>query len=367
MHVPFLNLKLQYETIKDEIHDAINEVIAKSAFAGGPFVAQFEKEFAEFCKCQYAIGVGSGTEALWMPLLAFGIGRGDEVITVPNTFIATTEAISFCGATPVFVDIDEKTYNMNPDLIEAAITPKTRAIIPVHIFGQTADMDPIMKIAGKHNLFVIEDACQSHGSKYKEKRAGSIGDAAAFSFYPGKNLGAFGEGGAITTNNLELATKMRMFRDHGQTQKYYHGIIGWNARMDGIQGAVLSVKLKHLESWNEARRKNAHLYNELLSNVDGVITPVEADYAKHVYHIYAIRVQNRDILIKKLTEKNIACGIHYPVPIHLQKAYNFLGHGKGSFSIAEKCAEEFVSLPMFPELTMEQIEYIVNQIKAFSF
>jgi dTDP-4-amino-4,6-dideoxygalactose transaminase len=364
MHVPFLNLKLQYQTIKDEIHNAINEVIAKSAFAGGPFVAQFEKEFAEFCKCQYAIGVGSGTEALWMPLLALGIGRGDEVITVPNTFIATTEAISFCGATPVFVDIDEKTYNMNPDLIEAAITPKTRAIIPVHIFGQTADMDPIMKIAGKHNLLVIEDACQSHGSKYKEKRAGSIGDAAAFSFYPGKNLGALGEAGAITTNNLELATKMRMFRDHGQTQKYYHGIIGWNARMDGIQGAVLSVKLKHLESWNEARRKNAHLYNELLSNVDGVITPVEADYAKHVYHIYAIRVQNRDTLIKKLTEKNIACGIHYPVPIHLQEAYSFLGYGKSSFPIAEKCAEEFVSLPMFPELTSKQIEYVSDNVKA---
>lgn len=367
MQVPFLNLKAQYETIKDEIHDAINQVIAKSAFAGGPFVAQFEKEFAEFCKCQYAIGVGSGTEALWIPLLALGIGRGDEVITVPNTFIATTEAISFCGATPVFVDIDEKTYSMNPDLLEAAITPKTRAIIPVHIFGQTADMDPIMEIAEKHNLFVIEDACQSHGSEYKEKRAGSIGGAAAFSFYPGKNLGAFGEGGAITTNNLELATKMQMFRDHGQTQKYYHGIIGWNARMDGIQGAVLSVKLKRLESWNEARRKNAHLYNELLSNVDGVITPGEADYAKHVYHIYAIRVQNRDALISKLAEKDISSGIHYPVPIHLQEAYSFLGHGKGSFPIAEKCAEEFVSLPMFPELTSKQIEYIVNQIKAFSF
>ncbi len=362
MHVPFLNLKLQYKTIKDEIHDAINKVIAKTAFAGGPFVAQFEKEFAEFCKCQYAIGVGSGTEALWMPLLALGIGRGDEVITVPNTFIATTEAISFCGATPVFVDIDEKTYNINPDLLEAAITPKTRAIIPVHIFGQTADMDPIMKIAGKHNLFVIEDACQSHGSEYKEKRAGSIGDAAAFSFYPGKNLGAFGEGGAITTNNLELATKMQMFRDHGQTQKYYHGIIGWNARMDGIQGAVLSVKLKHLESWNEARRKNAHLYNELLSNVNGVTTPVEADYAKHVYHIYAIRVQNRDTLISKLADKDISSGIHYPVPIHLQEAYSFLGQGKNSFPVAEKCAGEFVSLPMFPELTREQIEYVSDNV-----
>lgn len=364
MHVPFLNLKSQYETIKDEIHDAINQVIAKSAFAGGPFVAQFEKEFAEFCKCQYAIGVGSGTEALWLPLLALGIGRGDEVITVPNTFIATTEAISFCGATPVFVDIDEKTYNMNPDLLEAAITPKTRAIIPVHIFGQTADMDPIMEIAGKHNLFVIEDACQAHGGEYKGKRAGSIGDAAAFSFYPGKNLGAFGEGGAITSNNLELATKMQMFRDHGQAKKYYHGIIGWNARMDGIQGAVLSVKLKRLESWNEARRKNANLYNELLSNADGVTTPVEADYAKHVYHIYAIRVQNRDELISKLAEKDIASGIHYPVPIHLQEAYSFLGQGKGSFLVAEKCAGEFVSLPMFPELTGEQIEYVSDNVKA---
>ena len=244
MHVPFLNLKLQYETIKNEIHDAINEVIAKTAFAGGPFVAQFEKEFAEFCKCQYAIGVGSGTEALWMPLLAFGIGRGDEVITVPNTFIATTEAISFCGATPVFVDINEKTYNMNPDLIEAAITPKTRAIIPVHIFGQTADMYPIMEIAEKHNLFVIEDACQSHGSKYKEKRAGSIGDAAAFSFYPGKNLGAFGEGGAITTNNLELSKKMQMFRDHGQAKKYYHNMIGWNARDGRNPGGSTQRKIK---------------------------------------------------------------------------------------------------------------------------
>lgn len=224
-------------------------------------------------------------------------------------------------------------------------------------------MDPIMKIAGKHNLFVIEDACQAHGGEYKGKRAGSIGDAAAFSFYPGKNLGAYGEGGAITTNNLELAKKMRMFRDHGQAQKYYHGMIGWNARMDGIQAAVLSVKLKRLESWNEARRKNANLYNELLSNADGVITPVEADYARHVYHIYAIRVQNRDTMISKLAEKDISCGIHYPVPIHLQDAYSFLGQGKGSFLIAEKCAGEFISLPMFPELTREQIEYVANSVK----
>jgi dTDP-4-amino-4,6-dideoxygalactose transaminase len=363
MNVPFLNLKVQYESIKDEIDASINDVIDKTAFAGGPFVAQFEKEFADFCNCEYAIGVGSGTEALWLLLMASGTGAGDEVITAPTTFIATAEAISFCGATPVFVDVDEQTYNLNSDLLEAAITPKTKAIIPVHLFGQTADMDPIMEIARKHNLFVIEDACQSHGGEYKSNRSGSIGDAGAFSFYPGKNLGAYGEAGAIVTSNAELTSKIQMFRDHGQSKKYYHGMIGWNARMDGIQGAILSAKLKHLESWTEARRKNASLYNELLSNVDGIITPQEADYAKHVYHIYAIRVKNRDELIGKLAEKEIFCGIHYPVPVHLQEAYKFLGLSKGSFPIAEKCAEEFVSLPMFPELTEAQIKYTTDNIK----
>ena len=363
MNVPFLNLKVQYESIKGEINAAISNVIENTAFAGGPFVAQFEEEFAKFCECQYAIGVGSGTEALWLPLLAFGIGRGDEVITVPSTFIATAEAITFCGAEPVFVDIDEYTYNMNPALLEAAITPKTKAIIPVHLFGQTADMDPIMEIARAHGLFIIEDACQAHGDEYKGKQAGSIGDAGAFSFYPGKNLGAYGEAGAIVTNDAGLAGKMKMFRDHGQEKKYYHGMIGWNARMDGVQGAVLSVKLKYLEAWNEARRKNAHLYNKLLSNLEGIITPQEADYARHVYHIYAIRVQNRDALINALAEKDIHCNIHYPVPVHLQEAYNYMGLRKGSFPVAEKCAEEFVSLPMYPELTESQIEYVAHQIK----
>ena len=363
MNVPFLNLKVQYESIKDEISTAINAVIDKTAFAGGPFVAQFEKEFAGFCDCGHAIGVGSGTEALWLLLLASGTGAGDEVITAPTTFIATAEAISFCGARPVFVDVNEQTYNLNPDLLEAAITPKTKAIIPVHLFGQTADMDPIMEIARKHNLVVIEDACQSHGGEYKSKRSGSIGDAGAFSFYPGKNLGAYGEAGAIVTSNAELTGKIQMLRDHGQSKKYYHGMIGWNARMDGIQGAILSVKLRHLESWTEARRKNARLYNELLSDVDGIITPHEADYAKHVYHIYAIRVKNRDELIEKLAEKEIFCGIHYPVPLHLQEAYSFLGLSKGSFPVAEKCAAEFVSLPMFPELTEAQIKYTTDEIK----
>ena len=363
MKVPFVDLKTQYESIRDEIEVAIRQVLDSTAFAGGPFVAQFEREFASFCQCEYAIGVGSGTDALWLSLLALGIGQGDEVITVPNTFIATAEAISFTGARPVFVDIDDQTYNMNPALLENAITPRTKAIIPVHLFGQTADMDPIMEIAKAHGLFVIEDACQAHGAKYKGRPAGSIGDAGCFSFYPGKNLGAYGEAGAIVTNNPDLNEKIRMLRDHGQPKKYYHTVIGWNARMDGLQGAILSVKLKRLAHWNEARRKNAQLYNELLSNVDGVLVPREADYARHVYHIYAIRVQNRDALISTLAEKGIACGIHYPVPVHLQEAYHFLELGKVSFPIAEKCAEELVSLPMFPELTKEQIHHVVHEIK----
>ncbi|MBW2675504.1 MAG: DegT/DnrJ/EryC1/StrS family aminotransferase [Deltaproteobacteria bacterium] len=362
MKVPFLDLKLQYESIRDEIHDAIDHVIEKTAFAGGPFVAQFEEEFAAFCNCDYAAGVGSGTEAIWLPLIALGIGAGDEVITVPTTFIATAEAISYCGATPVFVDVTADTYNMNPELLEAAITSKTKAIIPVHLFGQMADMDPIMELARKYNLLVIEDACQAHGSEYKGEKAGSIGDAGAFSFYPGKNLGAYGEAGAIVTNNEELTSKIKMLRDHGQREKYYHGIIGWNARMDGIQGAILSVKLKHLKSWNDARRKNARAYNELLSKLDGLVTPHETDDGRHVYHIYAVRAKNRYALIAKLAEKEIHCGIHYPVPLHLQEAYNSLGFGKGSYPVSEKCTKEFMSLPMYPELTEAQIEYVADTI-----
>lgn len=365
MKVPFLDLKAQYESIRGEIAMGLQQVLDNTAFAGGPFVEKFEKDFALFCQCDFTIGVGSGTTALWMALSGLGIGPGDEVITTPNTFIATAEAISFSGATPVFVDVDERTYNMNPDLLKDAITPKTKAIIPVHLYSQMADMDRVMQIARAHGLFVVEDACQAHGAEYKGRRAGSIGDAGCFSFYPGKNLGAYGEAGAIVTNNAELAEKMRMFRDHGQAKKYYHSMIGWNARMDGLQGAVLRVKLKHLPVWNQARRENAQLYNELLADVDSVITPTEADYAKHVYHIYAIRNKNRDALISALAEKNIFCGIHYPVPIHLQEAYKLFRYEKGDFPIAEKCAEELVSLPMFPELTGEQIEYIVREIRCF--
>ena len=365
MKVPFLDLKAQYDSIRDEIENAIQQVLDNTAFAGGPFVAKFEEEFASFCQCKFAVGVSSGTSALWLVLSSLGIGQGDEVITTPNTFIATAEAISFCGATPVFVDIDEHTYTLNPELLERSITPKTKAIIPVHLYGQTADMDPLMEAARAHGLFVVEDACQAHGAEYKGRRAGSIGDAGCFSFYPGKNLGAYGEAGAVVTNNAELAERIRMLRDHGQSKKYYHSIIGWNARMDGIQGAVLSVKLKHLTIWNEARRKNAQLYNNLLADTPYVVTPIEADYAKHIYHIYAIRIQDRDTFITKLAERDIYCGIHYPIPIHLQDAYKFLDNRAGSFPIAEKCAEQLVSLPMFPELIQEQVERVCREIKRF--
>lgn len=363
MKVPFLHLKAQYDSIRAEIAAALQQVIEASAFAGGPFVEQFEKEFAAFCQCQDAIGVSNGTAALGMALRELGIGPADEVITVPNTFIATVEAISFCRARPVFVDIDEKTYNMNPALLEAVITSRTKAVIPVHLFGQMADMDPIMEIAKAHRLIVIEDASQAHGAQYKGKLAGSIGNAGCFSFYPGKNLGAYGEAGAVVTNDSELAAKLKKFRDHGQKEKYYHDMIGWNDRMDGIQGAVLSVKLKYLEAWNKARRSHARSYGEMLSRLEGVMVPREADYARHIYHIYAIRVRHREALMSALAENDIHCGIHYPVPVHLQEAYCFLGLRKGSFPVAERCAEEFVSLPMYPELTREQIEYVGRQIE----
>jgi dTDP-4-amino-4,6-dideoxygalactose transaminase len=365
MQVPFLDLKAQYRAIKDEIHAAVSDVMENTAFAGGPFVAKFEKDFAAFCDCKQAIGVGNGTDALWMSLLAFGVGPGDEVITVPNTFIATAEAISYCGATPVFVDVEEVTNNMNPRLLEAAITKKTKAIIPVHLFGQPADMDPILAIARERGLYVIEDACQAHGAQYKGRKAGSMGDTGCFSFYPGKNLGAYGEAGAVVTNDDAIAEKMRMFRDHGQAKKYYHAMIGWNARMDGIQGAVLGVKLKYLTDWNESRRRHAREYTRLLSSVEDIIKPSEADYARHVYHIYAIRSKERDRLMASLVEKGISCNIHYPVPVHLQDAYGALGLGRGSFPMAETCAAEYLSLPMYPELTSEQIAWVADQVKAF--
>ncbi|MEL6823413.1 MAG: DegT/DnrJ/EryC1/StrS family aminotransferase, partial [Calditrichota bacterium] len=287
----------------------------------------------------------------------------DEVITAANTFIATAEAISFAGATPVFVDIEETTHNLNPSLLEAAITDKTKAVIPVHLFGQMADMDPIMEIARRHKLLVIEDASQAHGAEYHGKRAGSIGDIGCFSFYPGKNLGAYGEAGGIVTDNPEWAARMKMIRDHGQSKKYHHEIIGWNARMDGLQGAILDVKLRHIEAWTESRRAHAMRYSELLNDVEGIILPAEADYARHVYHIFAIRAADRDFLMSRLAEKEVFCGIHYPIPLHLQNAYSDLGMAKGAFPVTEACAESYVSLPMFAELTDEQINHVATSLK----
>jgi dTDP-4-amino-4,6-dideoxygalactose transaminase len=362
--IPFLDLKAHHEPVRDEINAAIQEVIDRSAFAGGPFVTQFERDFAEFCDCPHAIGVGSGTDALWLALLALGIGAGCEVITVPNTFIATAEAISFCGAKPVFVDVDERTYTLDPALLEQAITPRTKAVIPVHLFGQTADMDPILAIAKKHGLFVIEDACQAHGARYKGRPAGSMGVMGCFSFYPGKNLGALGEAGAIVTHRDDLKEKLQTLRDHGQHSKYHHTVVGWNARMDGIQANVLRVKLKRLIQDNARRSANARLYEQWLSGQADITLPHEAPYAQHVHHLYAIRIKNRDAILRALTERQIMCGIHYPIPLHLQPAYHWMQLGRGAYPIAERCADEFLSLPMYPELTPLEIGTVSGELQA---
>ncbi|MBV8967801.1 MAG: DegT/DnrJ/EryC1/StrS family aminotransferase [Verrucomicrobia bacterium] len=361
--VPFLDLLSHHRPMLGEINLAIQEVIENSAFAGGSFVAQFEHDFAAYCDVPFAIGVGSGTEALWLSLLACDVGPGDEVITVSSTFIATAEAITYCGAKPVFVDIDEVTYTMDPAGLEKALTPKTKAIIPVHLFGQPADMDPILEFASKHGLNVIEDACQAHGAEYKGRRVGTLGDLACFSFYPGKNLGALGEAGAIVTARNDLLEKIRTLRDHGQIRKYVHSVVGWNCRMDGIQGAVLRLKLRKLEANNQRRRDHALRYDVGLSELAGIATPAQAPYARHVYHIYAVRVNSRDEVIKRLADQGIATGIHYPVPVHLQEAYHFLGYRPGAFPIAERCANEFVSLPLYPELTSSQIDLVIEAVK----
>lgn len=363
VQVPFLDLRVQHEPLMPELLDAFRQVTEASAFAGGPFVARFETEFAAFCGTRHALGVGSGTDALWLSLLALGVAPGDEVITVPNSFMATAEAISLCGAKPVFVDIDERTYTMDPEQLEAAITLRTQAIVPVHIFGQMADMDPILAVGRRHGTPVLEDACQAHGAEYRGRKAGSIGVAGCFSFYPGKNLGAFGEAGGVTTDDPELRSKVQVLRDHGQASKHQHAAIGTNARMDGIQAAVLSLKLRRLVAANFARRANAKLYDQLLADEPRVITPMCAPMNLHAYHIYAVRVRNRDAVLQKLASRGVNCAIHYPVPIHLQKAYSFLGLRPGSYPVAERCAREFLSLPMYPELLPEQIEFVVTALK----
>lgn len=364
MQVPFLDLKVHHDPLREEIRAAMDEVIAVNAFAGGPFVEKFEQDFAPFCDCKHAIGVGNGTDALWLAMLALGIGPGDEVITVANSFIATAEAISYTGAKPVFVDAEEATSTMDPMLLERAITPRTKAIIPVHLYGQCTDMDPILEVAKGRKIPVIEDACQAHGATYKGRKAGSLGLAGCFSFYPGKNLGAFGEAGAVTTNDAALADRLRMTRDHGQAKKYYHAVIGWNARMDGIQGAVLRVKLKYLAKNNALRLAHAERYDRGFAGIKGVLPIKRADYGVPVYHLYVVRVKERDAFMKTLGARGVGTAIHYPVPIHLQEAYASLGLKRGSFPVSERCAEEIVSLPMFPELTEQQVETVIREVKA---
>ena len=360
MKVPFLDLKAHHAPLIDKFDRAIREVIESSAFAGGPFVERFEEEFAAYCGSSYAIGVGNGTDALWLTLLALGIGEGDEVITVPNTFIATAEAITYCKAQPVFVDVDENTFTMNPAELKKSLTARTKAIIPVHLFGQPADMDPILEFARAHGLFVIEDAAQAHGAEYKGRKAGTLGDAGCFSFYPGKNLGAFGEAGAVVTNDAELRRKSKSFettvRPENIITPWWVGIAGWTAfRRQSCPSNCVILK-KQISCDANTRCNTIRLSRESTS----VATPFEANYARHVYHVYAIRVQERDEVRRYLEEKGIGCAVHYPIPIHLQEACRNLGYTEGAFPVAEKLAEEFLSLPMFPELTEEQIEYVAR-------
>lgn len=361
--IPFFDMKARNAPRKEEFLSAIGEVIDSGAFAAGSFVERFERDFSTYCGTRHAVGVGSGTEALWLAMRAMGIGPGDEVITVPMSFAATVEAICLTGARPVFVDIDELTYTMDVGALEKAITSRTKAVIPVHLFGQVADMDPICEIARRHRLHVIEDAAQAHGAEYRGRKAGSLGDAGCFSFYPSKNLGAFGEGGAVTTDDENLANRLRMLRDHGQSAKNQHSLVGWNSRLDAVQAAVLSVKLGHLDRENWMRGRFALHYDRELFDVPEVSTPHAPDRGRHVYHIYAIRVTNRRSLIAVLSEREIGFGIHYPVPIHLQSAYGILGHRPGDFPVSEQCAGEFVSLPMYPELTAERVMAVAAAVR----
>jgi dTDP-4-amino-4,6-dideoxygalactose transaminase len=389
--IAFLDLVTPHQELESELLAVVKKAFSNAGFIGGPMVEDFERGFAAFCDAKYCIGVNSGTDALRFAFMAAGVKTGDIIITVPHTFIATTEAISQAGAQIAFVDIDEQTYTMDPaklreyletkcdfdestgGLVERFSKHRVVGIVPVHLYGQTADMDPILEFAEKYSLFVIEDACQAHGAEYFSKktnswrRAGTMGKAAAFSFYPGKNLGACGEGGAITTNDEAMAKHMKMIRDHGQAKKYYHDIEGYNGRLDSIQAGWLSVKLRHLTKWNESRRTLAHRYHELLSEAKAaVVIPVEAEWTKGVYHLYVVRVQDREALQAHLAEAGIGSGIHYPIPLHLQKAYENLNYKKGDFPVTERVAAEIVSLPMFPQLKQDQLHEVAKCVKDFA-
>ena len=362
--IPFLDLGIQYRNIKQEINEAVLKVLAGCRYALGPEVVTFEKEFAGYCQAQAGVAVNSGTSALHLALLAGNVGFGDEVITTPHTFVATVAAIIYSGATPVFVDIAPETMNMDVAAVAGVITPRTKAIIPVHLYGQPVDMDPLMELAHARGLVVIEDACQAHGAEYKGRRVGSIGDFGCFSFYPGKNLGAYGEGGFVATNDEKYAHTIRMLRDWGAEQKYEHILKGYNYRMDNIQGAVLRVKLKYLDEWTEARRKNAAVYDSLLAD-SCVRLPKAMEFSRHVYHVYAIRTLRRDELLAYLAKRDIYASIHYPTPVHLLPAYSDLGYERGSFPEAEKVTNEVLSLPMYPELTEPMVQEVANGIEEF--
>jgi dTDP-4-amino-4,6-dideoxygalactose transaminase len=377
MNIPFVDLRSQYDSIKEEIDEAISQVISKTAFVGGPFLDSFEQSFAKFCNAKHCIGVGNGTDALSLALKALRIGDGDEVIVPANSFIATSEAVTMTGAKVAFVDIDPKTYNIDPNRLEnylkerlaphaSRLTSRVKAVIPVHLYGQPADMDPILEIAKKYDLNVVEDAAQAHGAVYKGRPIGSIGDVACFSFYPGKNLGAYGDGGAIVTNNDEFAVKARMFANHGRIDKYDHQVEGVNSRLDGLQAAVLGVKLRHLPDWTEKRRENAYLYNRYLKETD-LITPTEMEGVKAVYHLYVVRTKKewRSKIQEYLGSKGISTGIHYPIALPNLKAYAYLDHNGNDFPEATRASQEILSLPMFPELTESQIGYIVEKVREF--
>lgn len=361
--IPFLDIKAHYASIKGEIDAAVLGVLASGQYVLGDEVVRFEREFADYCNVKHAIAVNTGTSALHLALLAAGIGPGDEVITVPFTFVATVSAICYTGARPVFVDVEPVTLTMDPAEIEAKITSRTRAIVPVHLYGQMADMDAIKAIADHYRIPIIEDACQAHGAQYKGDRAGSIGVSGCFSFYPGKNLGACGEGGIVVTSSDDQAGTIRMLRDWGQEQRYHHLLKGFNYRMDAIQGAILRVKLRHLEVWTEARRAHARRYSSLLAGSADLMTPVEAADRRHVYHVYAIRSRDRDGLQRALSAEGIQSGLHYPIPVHLQKAHADLGYQAGDFPISEAAAREVLSLPIYPEMPAWHLDQVVAALE----
>ncbi len=362
--VPYLDLPAQMRGLRPEIDAAIARTLDNCSFCLGPDVVQFEKDFAKFCHAEHCVAFNSGTSALHVGLLLLNVGPGDEVITTPATFVATSWAISYVGAKPVYVDIDDATFNLDPERVERAIGPRTKAVMPVHLYGHPANLDPLLEICRRRNLSLVEDAAQAHGATYKGKVIGTFGAVSGFSFYPGKNLGAYGEGGALVTNNAALAARARALREHGSTQRYYHDEIGYNYRMEGIQGAVLGVKLKHLDTWTRERRRVAHRYHELLADTP-LQLPREAEYAQSAWHLYVVRHPRRDELKKHLEANQVGCALHYPLPLHLQKAYAHLGYKPGDFPIAEKAARECLSLPIFPELTEAQIQRVAGVIKEF--